>query len=177
MKKRCKILLLLLPVLFLFSCAKTIIPPNFAEYQPKAIRLHLKSDPKLHLYQGIPHTLVFCVYDLIDPNEFNQLLDEKGGMEKLCECTKFHSSVTNAKRFIINPNKEYTEVLDRPANAKYVAVVAGYYQLQKENVTRLYLHPVVEEKTWRTITQKPGILNIDLYLGPQRINDIKAKEK
>jgi hypothetical protein len=104
-------------------------------------------------------------------------LDEKGGLEKLCECTKFHPSVTNAKRFIIHPNKEYTEVLDRPANAKYVGVVAGYFQLQKENVTRQYSHPVIEEKTWRTITQKPGILNINLYLGPQQVNDIRGKEK
>jgi type VI secretion system VasD/TssJ family lipoprotein len=177
MKKRGKILLFLLLTLFLYSCTKTIIPPNFGEYQPKAIQVYLKSDPKLHLYQGIPHTLVFCVYNLIDPNEFNQLLDEKGGLEKLCECTKFHPSVTNAKRFIIHPNKEYTEVLDRPANAKYVGVVAGYYQLQKENVTRQYPHPVIEEKTWRTITQKPGNLNINLYLGPQQIKDIGGKEK
>jgi len=177
MKKRGQILFFLLFTFFLYSCAKTIIPPNFGEYQPKAIQLHLKSAPQLHLYQGIPHTLVFCVYNLIDPNEFNQLLDEKGGLEKLCECTKFHPSVTNAKRFIIHPDREYTEVLDRPANAKYVGVVAGYYQLQKENVTRQYSHPVIEEKTWRTITQKPGILNINLYLGPQQVNDIRGKEK
>ena len=177
MKKFCKILFLLLPTLFLSSCTKAIIPPNWAEYQPKAIQLYLKSDPNLHLYHNTPHTLVLCVYDLIDPNEFNQLLDEKGGLEKLCECTKFHASVTNAKRFIIHPNKEYTDVLDRPANAKYVGVVAGYYQLQKENVTRLYPHPVIEENTWKTITRKPGILNINLYLGPQQINDIRGKEK
>jgi predicted component of type VI protein secretion system len=177
MKRRGAILLFLFPTLFLYSCAKTIIPANFGEYQPKAIQLYLKSDPQLHLYQGIPHTLVFCVYNLIDPMEFSQLLDEKGGLEKLCECTKFHPSVTSAKRFIIHPDRIYTEVLDRPANAKYVGVVAGYYQLEKENVARQYSYPVIKEKTWRTITEKPGILNINLYLGPEEIKDIRGNVK
>jgi len=175
MKNPIRILLLLFPMILLCSCATVVVPPNFGEYQKDATRLHLKTDPQMHLYQGIPHTLVFCVYQLIDPNDFNQLLDEERGLEKLCECTKFSPSVTNAKRFIIEPNREYTESLDRPANAKYVGVVAGYYHLQKENVVRLLLYPVVEEKKGNTIYQKPGILNIDLYLSPQQIQDARGK--
>jgi hypothetical protein len=58
-----------------------------------------------------------------------------------------------------------------------VGVVAGYYQLEKENVTRQYSHPVIEDKTWRTITQKPGTLNINLYLGPQQIKEIRGNVK
>jgi len=165
---------LLLSALFLSSCATVVVPPRW-EYEPNAIRLNLKSDPQLNLFQGRAHTLVFCVYFLTDPNELNQLMDEKGGLEKLCECTKFHPSVTNAKRLIINPNREYKETLDRAAGAKYVAVVAGYFKLQKENAVRLFAIPVVDEKKGNTLYQKPGVLNIDLFLDPQQIQEVKGK--
>jgi type VI secretion system VasD/TssJ family lipoprotein len=165
---------LLLFALFLSSCATVVVPPRW-EYEPNAIRLNLKSDPQLNLFQGRAHTLVLCAYLLTDPNELNQLVDEKGGLEKLCECTKFHPSVTHAKRFIIHPNREYKETLDRAAGAKYVAVVAGYFKLQKENVVRLFTIPVVDEKKGNTLYQKPGVLNIDLLLTPQQIQEVKGK--
>ena len=165
---------LLIPIFLLCSCATVVVPPRW-EYEPNAIFLNLRGDPQLNLFQGKSHTLVLCVYFLTDPNEINQLVDEKGGLEKLCECTKFHPSVTNAKRLIIHPSREYKETLDRPAGAKYVAVVAGYYNLKKENVVRLFTIPVVEEKKRSTLYQKPGPLRLDLHLSPQQIQEIKGK--
>jgi predicted component of type VI protein secretion system len=175
-------LLLILTSLFLLcSCAPPVVIPPKWEYEKDAIRLNLKTDPQLHLVKGVPHTLALCVYFLENPNDFNQLLDEKGGLEKLCECSKFAPSVTNSRRLIIHPNKEYKEWLDRPTAAKYVTIVAGYYHLQKENIYRLFRIPVVEEKkgTFRkTVTQKPGVMNIDLYFGTQKIEDmVRGKEK
>ncbi len=167
-------LFLLLSLLFLSSCATVVVPPRW-EYEANAIQLHLQSDPQLNLFQGRAHTLVLCAYLLTDPNELNQLVDEKGGLEKLCECTKFHPSVTQAKRFIIHPNREYKETLDRAAGAKYVAIVAGYFKLQKENVVKLFSIPVVDEKKGSTIYQKPGVLNIHLLLGPDKIQEVKGK--
>lgn len=163
---------LLLSTLLLSSCATVVVPPRW-EYEPNAIRLNLKSDPQLNLFQGRAHTVVLCAYLLTDPNELNQLVDEKGGLEKLFECTKFHPSVTHAKRLIIHPGREYKEILDRAAGAKYVAVVAGYFKLQKENVVKLYSIPIIDEKKGNTLYQKPGILTIDLLLGSQQIQEIK----
>jgi predicted component of type VI protein secretion system len=185
MKKYIKTLLFLSAIILLSSCAPVppvppvpvvVVPPKW-DYEKDAIRLHLKGDPQMHLHQGVPHTLVFCLYHLIDPNAYNQLIDEKGGLEKLCECSRFDPSVTNATRFIMNPNEELTKLLDRPANSKYVGVIAGYYQLQKENVVRLFLIPVVEEKKGGAIYQNPGVLNIDLYLGPQQIQNVRGTQK
>jgi type VI secretion system VasD/TssJ family lipoprotein len=170
MKSGTKIIFILVLLVLFYSCAKeaVIIPPRW-EFEKDAIQLNLKSDPQLNLYRGSPHTLLLCAYSLENPNDFNQLLDEKGGLERLCECVKFAPSVTNTKRMFINPDKEYKELLDRSTGAKYVGIVTGYYQLQKENVVRLFPIPVVDQKKGGTITQKPGILKIDLYLGPQKI--------
>lgn len=170
MKKYTKTAFLVFLAILLGSCSKTVIPPRW-EFEKDAIRLNLKSDPQLNLFRESPHTLALCVYFLEHPNDYNQLADERGGLEKLLECGKFAPSITMAKRLIIHPNKEYKEFLDRPTGAKYMAVVAGYYQLQKENVLRLFAIPVAEEKSMTTITQKPGILKLDLYLGPQKIQE------
>jgi len=169
--KRNVMVLLILPLIFLVSSCgpKVVIPPDW-KYGKDEIVLRLKSDPQLNLYQGSPHTLVVCTYHLRDPNAFNQLVDEKDGLPKLLECGRFDPSVTNAKRYIIHPNKELTESVDRPEGAKYVGIVAGYYTLKKEGVVRFLQIPVTEEKKRGSIVQKPGVLNIDLYLGPQQIH-------
>jgi type VI secretion system VasD/TssJ family lipoprotein len=177
MKKYIETFILLFSVMFICSCSSKpaiVLPPEWG-YAKDAIRLHLKSDPQLNLYQGSPHTLLVCMYHLRDPNAFNQLVDEKDGLSKLLECSRFDPSVTNAKRLVIQPDKETTESLDRPEGAKYVGIVAGYYYLQKDRAVRFFPIPVVEEKKGNTILSKPEVLNIDLYLGPQQLQEVRGK--
>jgi type VI secretion system VasD/TssJ family lipoprotein len=169
MKRNGMILSILSLIFLVCSCGpKVVIPPDW-KYGKDEIVVHLKSDPQLNLYQGSPHTLVVCLYHLRDPNAFNQLVDEKDGVPKLLECGRFDPSVTNAKRYIIHPNKELTESLDRPEGAKYVGIVAGYYSLKKEGAVRFFQIPVTEEKKKGNLVQKPGVLKIDLYFSPQQI--------
>ena len=78
----------------------------------------------------------------------------------------------------MQPAKEISLSLDRAEGAKYVGIVGGYYQLEKENSVRLFQVPVVEEfldEKRQTKTMKPDILDIRLYLGPQLIQEIKGK--
>jgi type VI secretion system VasD/TssJ family lipoprotein len=177
MKKYIETFILLISAIFICSCSSKpaiVLPPEWG-YTKDAIQLHMKSDPQLNLYQGSPHTLLVCLYHLRDPNAFNQLVDEKDGVSKLLECSRFDPSVTHFKRFVMQPDKELTESLDRPEGAKYVGIVAGYYFLQKERVVRFFPIPVIEEKKKGTITSKPGVLKIDLYLAPQQFQEVKGK--
>jgi hypothetical protein len=69
-------------------------------------------------------------------------------------------------------------VLDRAEGAKYLAIVAGYFTLQKDRMIRLFEIPVVVEKKGfirRKKIQKPGPLNIELILGPQQILRVEGK--
>ena len=164
-------------IFWICSCAsKPVItlPPDYA-YGERAIRLHLRSDPQLNRYDGKPHTLVLCSYQLRDPNSFNQLLEEKEGLSKLLECSRFDPSVTHSKRWIIHPGKEVTEILDRFEGTKYLGVVAGYYDLHRENAVRFFKIPVSEEKKDKTIMMKVEKLDLDLYLAPQQIQEIRGK--
>lgn len=173
--------LVLLAAAFVISCAKPAPPPPVVTLPPEwgyakdAIRLHVKGDSQLNLYQGMPHTVVLCMYHLRDPNAYNQLLEEKEGLYKLLECSRFDPSVTYAKRVVVQPGQELTESLDRAEGAKYVSVVAGYYMLSKEGSTRFYEIPIVEEKRENMILRKPGVLSIDLFLGPQSMQGPQVK--
>jgi type VI secretion system VasD/TssJ family lipoprotein len=160
--------LLLCLVAAISSCSSVTRTPEYT-YQREAVTITLRADPRLNLYQGIPHTLVACTYQLKDPNAFNQLVDERDGLSKLLECGRFDASVAYAKRSVVQPGQEIRESLDRAEGAKYVSVVAGYYNLQKWNVVRLFQIPV------GTLSSKPQNVNIELYLGPQAIQDVKGR--
>ena len=158
-----------LPVLLALSlvcCAK----PQALPYAPNGVQLHLVSDPNLNLFGGIPHSLVLCVYQLREPNYFNQTKDERDGLGKLLECSRSDPSVTYAKSFSVQPRQEVNQSLDRAEGTWYVGIVAGYSQLQKERVTRLYEIPL------SSLFNKPQTLSIDLNLGPQEIQEPRGNK-
>jgi type VI secretion system VasD/TssJ family lipoprotein len=138
------------------------------EYEKSAIDLCIQSDPHLNLLQEKSHSLMVCVYHLRDLNGFNQLMDEKGGLSKLLECERFDPGVTYAKRIVVQPNQATKESMDRSEGAKYVGIVAGYYDLEKDNAVRTFQIPL-------SFFKNPKSLSIDLALGAKGIKEIKEK--
>jgi type VI secretion system VasD/TssJ family lipoprotein len=158
--------------LMLSACASQPLPPPKWAYEKDAVEIHIKADPKLNLDEGVPHTLLVCLYQLKDPNAFNQLSDDTDGIYKLLECGLFDAGVASSKKLIVHPGKDLTMTLDRAEGAKYVAVAAGYYVLQKDRMLRMFDIPVeIEKKGFIKTTKisKPAILKIDLELGPSQI--------
>lgn len=175
-----RIVLCLYVVSLLFACSSAPLvkqPPEWG-YEKNAIQLHVISDPQLNLFQKQAHSLIVCLYHLRDPNGFNQLTDEQGGLPRLLECGRFDPSVTYSKRLVVQPNQELTESLDRTDGARFVGIVAGYYSLQKESSVRTFAIPITEVKKDSTLVQQTAKLNIDLHLGPQGIKqpaDVQQK--
>jgi type VI secretion system VasD/TssJ family lipoprotein len=145
----------------IFSCASR--PPEFT-YEREAVALRLKAEAQLNVFQNRSHTLLVCIYQLRDPNSFNQILDEGEGISKLLECTRFDASVSTAKKLVLQPGQETIENLDRADGAKYIGVLAGYYDLKRETSSRLYKVPV-------SYLNQPEKVTIDLILGPRAIQD------
>lgn len=173
MKKYVETLSALLLIFFVCSCAsQPVAPPSEWRYEKGAVHLHLKADSQLNLYDGNPHTLLICVYQLRDPNAFNQLAEDDDGLYKLLECSRFDSSAVGSKRLFVQPGEDLTFALDRAEGARYVAIVAGYYHIQKEGMVRLYDVPWFVEKKGlirRSKVAKPGPVDIDLVLGSEQI--------
>lgn len=165
MKKTVITLLVLSFALAVISCASA---PKYV-YEEGAINLKLKSGPDVNLYEGKPHTLLLCVYQLRDPNAFNQLFDEEDGISKLLECSRFDASVMSSKRIVVQPNEESTKTLDRSEGTKYVGIVAGYYQMEKKNIMRLIQVPL------GMFSGSPKKMNIALHLGPKEMQETGGK--
>jgi type VI secretion system VasD/TssJ family lipoprotein len=179
MKKYFETICLLAVIFFMFSCASKPLPPPEWRYEKDAIHINLQADSQLNFSDDVPHTLMVCIYQLRDPNVFYQLTGDRDGLYTLLKCGLFDGSVTGSKRFFINPGQESTLVLDRSEGSKYVAVLAGYYQIEKERISRILDIPVIiEKKGWikRTKISKPGPLDIDLQLGRQQIEKFEEKK-
>lgn len=133
-----------------------------APWREKSIDLSIKGDPQLNLYQNSSHTIYLCTCQLKDPNAFNQLIDERGGMEKLLsECNRFDGSVAYTKRYVIQPGQLVNDKQDHAEGARFMGMVAGYYSMKKDHVVRLF--PL--SKT----------LSMTIELGPRGIQNIREK--
>lgn len=181
MKKYFKAMWMLLVISFVCSCASQHLPVEW-QYEKEAIHIHLEADSQLNFSGGMAHTLMICVYQLRDPNSFNQLTEDNDGLRKLLKCNLFDNSVISSKRLIIYPGQYSNHVLDRSEGSKHVAIVAGYYLIEKERIMELIDIPViVEKKGWikrwikRTKIKKPGPLNIELVLGREQIQKLEVK--
>ncbi|MBW2093709.1 MAG: type VI secretion system lipoprotein TssJ [Deltaproteobacteria bacterium] len=162
---------------FICSCASKPLPPPEFVYGKGEIQLQLQASPDLNTYEGSPHTLLLCLYQLKDPNAFNQLTGDEDGLYKLLECGPFDPSVTNIKRLIMRPGQATSVQLDRAEGTKYVGLVAGYSLLKKDNMIQLLKIPVLVEKKGiisRTKVQKPGPLVLDILLGGQQIKKVTS---
>jgi type VI secretion system VasD/TssJ family lipoprotein len=149
-------------------CSCATMPVQW-EYEKDAIKLNIKADPKLNLRGNKGHKLAICVYQLRDPSQFNQLKGNEQGLFKLLECTNFDSSSIACSRFFVDPGKNLVKALDRAEGAKYVAVVAGYYKLDKDKVTALAEIKQVSKRYGFLKTKKktvPAELQMDLNFGP-----------
>lgn len=136
------------------------------QYQKNAIALEFSCDSKLNLYQEKPHSLLLCVYHLKDLNGFNQMVDQKGGLAVLLECGRFDPSVTYSRRLVLQPKQKLEEPMDRTEGAKYIGIVAGYYDLRKENSTRIFQIPL-------SLLNNPKKIRIKLSLGRSEMQEVK----
>ena len=178
MKRALLICFILVP--FLWTCASTPEAVKW-EYEKDAIELHLTVDKQLNYKDKKAHALVVCAYQLMSPNAFGQLAGSRDGLYKLLECQVFDpASVAVSRQIVANPGKDMVVKIDRAEGARYVALVAGYYAIDKARITRLYKIPEISERSgflWLNKTYKPGPLTVNLILGARELQDPKPEEE
>ena len=159
------------------ACAATVLPPEWG-FQREAIELNLISDQQLNDKNGTPHTLFVCVYQLRNPVSFDRLATDPVGLYKLLECEMFDPSVGTSNRLFVHPGQNQHAVFDRAEGARHVAVVAGYYTIEKERIVRVFDIPVDVEVSGflsRKKQEKPRHIKIEMTLGPKQILAAKGK--
>jgi type VI secretion system VasD/TssJ family lipoprotein len=156
----------------LCSCASS---PDIVQWveEKGAIVLDIKPDAKLNLKGNKGHKLAMCLYQLKDQSMFNQLASNEQGLYKLLECSVFDSSAIACTRIFVDPGMNQKMLIDRAEGTKYVAIVAGYYKLEKDKIIRFYKIPEVNQRYGFLKLKKrkvPGKLELTLSLGPKEIN-------
>ena len=119
---------------------------------------------------------MLVIYQLTGLNAYNALVKTSDGLGKLLQGERFDQSVVGVDQFFIEPGDKKTLSLDRAENVQYVAVVAGYYDLQPGQVNRVFEIPVIVDKKgiygFRTTVSSVGQLNIALFMGPNSIHEV-----
>jgi type VI secretion system VasD/TssJ family lipoprotein len=131
------------------------------------LAISISADTGLNRFRNSAHALYLCLYQLKDPNAFNQLAEEKEGMGRLLECNRFDSSVANARRFVVQPGQQLKETRDRAEGARYLGIATGYYGNGREKVTHL---APLEVKNG-----EPSGHAVAIELGPHQIERITVK--
>lgn len=152
--------------------AKPALSPQTIDwaYKPAAIPLHVRASPDLNLYQGKPHVLKICVYQLSETRKFDDLRQSDAGVRKLMRCEADDPSISLAQSYFIQPAMDKTIPMDRAQGAKYVGIVAGYFNMTPEQVTDIVPYPVKVNTPfspiffWRSDTYEPGKLTLFLKL-------------
>ena len=144
-------------------------------YQINAISFKLGVDKNLNEYDGSPHTLLLCFYQLSNLSKFNELAGTSTGVEKMLNCTSFDHSVTQVKREFVQPGRNSTITMDRAEGTKFVGVVAGYYDLQGK-ASRTWQIPMNVSETgmlwWGDTWYAPAKLDAMIILGPHEIQKV-----
>ena len=105
--------------------AKAEVVWPFAE---DGIMIELIGDVSLNFYANRPHTLVLGVVQLEDEKVFPKLLTTPEALARSLASGELPKGALHLDRYVVSPDTHMVMKLDRVQNAKYVGIVAGYYQ-------------------------------------------------
>ena len=159
-------LILFLTLMFssLFFCAKKPDPIPAWNFEPEGITIHYKADKSLNVFNDEPHTVVMIVYQLTGIDAFNNLVKNEAGLKKLLLEESFDQTVVSIDRIIVQPEDAKTLVVDRGENARWIGIVAGYYELIPGLVNVTQKIPFTVKQTGRFWKKKKTAKVPDVYI-------------
>lgn len=159
-------------LLGLLSCARMPDPQPSWTFAPDGISIHYRADAMLNSYNGEAHTVILVIYQLTSLDAFGSLSKTEEGLQTLLEARRFDPGVVGTDKIIIQPGEERRIRFDRAEQARWVGIVAGYYDLVPGQVDRTFPISFDIEKTGKIRKKKIARVNpllIDLTLGARAI--------
>ncbi|SRR5690606_23464632 len=141
-------------------------------YQRNGIQLELIAANDLNAFFNQPHTLILGVLQMEDTKPFLQLLSDSKKIAAMLSSGDPGKDFLHLDRYVVSPGKREILDIDRVQEARYVALLAGYYRFDADGAARLFRIPLnvsSEGMISTTYTAKPANLALRLQLGRQRI--------
>ncbi len=164
-------ILLFTPFLFLVACSSTPQPVDGSDekFAQQAISIKYTSSDKLNSYDNQPHVIPLVVYQLNDINSFDSLSKDSDGIIKLLQAKKFDKSVMSVTKYYISPNQTKELLLDRATKTAWIALVAGYYDMQPSQSTLKYQTPSYNNLKFWDGEESQKFLKIKVYFDKSSI--------
>jgi type VI secretion system VasD/TssJ family lipoprotein len=138
---------IIIACLLITSCGdKEPKPEPKWDYKPKSIKISIDADNMLNEFQGASHALQLVFYQCDSINKFVELADYRDGLKKLLKAQNFDPSVQAVKKIFVDPGEKNVLVLDRAEKAKFIGIVAGYFDLVPGRATCFFDIPHKIEK-------------------------------
>ncbi len=147
------------------------------DFSRKAIQIELATDDNLNAYFNRPHTLVMGVFQLEDAKAFMQLLGDAGKLKTILATGDAGKDVLHLDRYVVSPGKHTILDIDRVQDARFVGIVAGYYDFDPTSSSKLFRIPLNIQTSGlisTTYTARPAHLALRVQLGPSRIANAQS---
>ena len=148
--------------------AKEAVVWNHAD---DAIALEVTAEKMLNVFGGLTHTLALNVVQSAETNPIQALIKDPKRLQVAMQ-TGDAPGIVSFERFVIEPGTYRTIRLDRAEKARYVGVVAAYFEgptVRNARVFRIGVDVRTEGVIVKTRTARPSPLAIRMRLGPNAL--------
>lgn len=146
------------------------------DYAPDALRIDIDASARLNEYLNAPHTLLLAVFQSADAKAFRQLADDPDRLRMTLAAGGPAADFIQTTRYVVAPGQHVALSIDRAQQARYVGIVAGYYDADGPRAARLFEVPLrIDKRGWFSSTYRaaPRTLELKLRLGAQSITDAR----
>ena len=146
MINRLKPLILSVLTLMLLACASELTELTVEEeewvYEIRAINLVARASADLNSVRGRPHSLALGIFQMNDPNTFSGLSNSLTGAVELMQKGQVDESIVNFEQITIRPGEQKKVSINRAQTAKYIGVIAGYFELNPKTDVKIFPIPL-----------------------------------
>jgi len=142
---------------------------------PAAVSLQIEASPRLNEFGTTVHAVTVAVFQANTAQALSSLFASADAAARLLETGKGGTGILSVERFPVEPGTAVHVTLDRVEGARYVGILAGYYDL-RSGAVRLFQIPVREREEgviFRKKFSEPASVAISVSLGRSSIESAR----
>ena len=120
-------------------------PPWYAE---AGIVVNVKTEPTLNAWKGLANSVLLLILQARDKHTLNTLVASEKPTRALFSGAALPPKILAIDRFTALPGQQATLHVNRVENARYVAVIAGYYPAPGAQQAAVVAVPVEIKRSW-----------------------------
>lgn len=141
-------------------------------YAKNGIMIELAADVDLNFHANRSHTLVLGVLQFDNEKTFPKLLTQPKELMKALSNGALPAGAVQIDRYVVSPDVRLLLEIDRVQDAKFVGILAGYYEFDTARSARYFRIPLNMQSSGiitKDYKAEPSVLALRLALGSQRI--------